>query len=127
MLFKPETGETLANMIGGLIKEMCATGATRPFVAPDAKIPGAGVQAKSHVEAMRCVRDFDKVCVWVRDPEKEKGFANEHGAVAMDAEDAVHGGNGDQITGPSAPGRMAERRCSHQRLWRAHRQLARTR
>ena len=93
VLFKPETGETLAIMKGGLITEMCATGATRPFVAPDAKIPGAGVQAKSHVEAMRCVRDFDKVRVWVRDPEKEKGFANEHGDVAMDAEDAVHGAN----------------------------------
>jgi ornithine cyclodeaminase/alanine dehydrogenase-like protein (mu-crystallin family) len=51
----------------------------------------AGVQAKSHVEAMRCVRDFDEVRVWARDPEKEKAFADEHGAVAMDAEDAVRG------------------------------------
>ena len=93
MLFKPETGETLAIMEGGFITEMCTAGATRPFAAPDAKIPGAGVLAKSHVEAMRCVRDFDEVRVWARDPEKEKGFADEHGAVAMDAEDAVRCAN----------------------------------
>jgi len=98
MLFKPETGETLAIMEGGLITEMRAAavsaGATRPFAAPDAKvlaILGAGVQARSHVEAMRCVRDFDEVRVWARNPEKEKAFADEHGAVAMDAEDAVRG------------------------------------
>ncbi|MAW55309.1 MAG: ornithine cyclodeaminase family protein, partial [Rhodospirillaceae bacterium] len=72
---------------------MCNAGATRPFAAPGAKTPGAGVQAKSHVEAMRCVHDFDEVRVWARDPEKEKGFADEHGAVAMDAEDAVRGAN----------------------------------
>ena len=70
MLFKPKTGETLAIMEGGLITEMrtaaVSAGATRPFATPDAKvfaILGAGVQAKSHVEAMRCVRDFDEVRV----------------------------------------------------------------
>ncbi len=40
---------------------------------------------------MRCVRDFDEVRVWARNSEKEKAFADEHGAVSMDAEDAVRG------------------------------------
>ncbi|MBT5496617.1 MAG: ornithine cyclodeaminase family protein [Alphaproteobacteria bacterium] len=98
LLFKPETGEPLAIMEGGLITEMRTAAvsavATRPLASPDAKILavlGAGVQAKSHVEAMRCVRDFDEVRVWARNPEKAKAFADEHGAIAMDAEDAVRG------------------------------------
>jgi ornithine cyclodeaminase/alanine dehydrogenase-like protein (mu-crystallin family) len=32
---------------------------------------------------MRCVRDFDEVRVWARNSEKEKAFADEHGAVSM--------------------------------------------
>ena len=98
LLFKTETGEPLAIMEGGLITEMRTAAvsavATRPLASLDAKILavlGADVQAKSHVEAMRCVRNFDDVRVWARNPEKAKAFADKHGAIAMDAEEAVRG------------------------------------
>ncbi|MBV9251256.1 MAG: ornithine cyclodeaminase family protein, partial [Acetobacteraceae bacterium] len=38
-----------------------------------------------------CVRRFDRVRIWSRTAEHAKGFAEEHGAVAMDAESAVRG------------------------------------
>ena len=52
---------------------------------------GSGVQAKAHLEALSHVRKFDDVRVWSRNPEHAKRFAQEHGAVAMDAESAVRG------------------------------------
>ena len=96
LLFKPETGEPLAVMDGALIMEMrtaaVSGAATRPLAAPDAKvlaILGTGVQARAHVEAMRCVRNFAEIRVWGRTPEKDAAFAETHGCVAMSAEDAV--------------------------------------
>lgn len=96
LLFAPETGEPLAIMDGRLITEMRTAAvsavATRVLARPDAAvlaILGSGTQAKSHVEAMRCVRDFGEVRVWSRDPAHAERFAAEHGAVAMAAEEAV--------------------------------------
>src|SRR5437660_11872076 len=84
LLFKPETGEPLVIMDGRLITEM-RTGAvsavaTRLLARPDASvlaILGAGVQARSHLEALRHVRPFREVRVW--SPRNAKTFAERFG------------------------------------------------
>src|SRR5204862_5300951 len=54
-------------------------------------ILGSGVQARSHVEALRLVRNFEEIRVWSRTTEHAERFAKEIGAKAMPAEDAVRG------------------------------------
>jgi len=96
VLFRPETGEPLAIMDGRLITEMRTAAvsavATKAMAAEDAKvlaILGSGVQARSHVEALRFVRDFQDIRVWSRTPEHAAHFAAEVGARVMAAEEAV--------------------------------------
>ncbi len=98
VLFEPETGAPLAVMDGRLITELRTAAvsavATRVLAAPDARvlaILGSGVQARSHIEALRLVRDFAEVRVWSRTPEHAERLAAECGAVAMAAEAAVRG------------------------------------
>ena len=74
-LFDGETGETRALMnAGGItaVRTAAVSGvATRLLAREDARtlaILGAGIQAKAHLEAMRAVRDFDRVLVWSRTP-----------------------------------------------------------
>jgi Predicted ornithine cyclodeaminase, mu-crystallin homolog len=97
LLFKPETGEPLAVMDGRLITEM-RTGAvsavaTRALARSDASvlaIIGSGVQAQSHLEALRLVREFRDIRVW--SPRSAGAFANRFGVhLATSAEDAVRG------------------------------------
>ena len=71
LLFRPETGEPLVAMDGRLITEVRTAAvsavATRSLARPDAAvlaILGAGVQARSHLAALRMVRDFREVRVW---------------------------------------------------------------
>ena len=97
-LVDPQTGTPLAIMDGRLITEMrtaaVSAAATKLLAAPDAKILailGSGVQAHSHVEALRLVRQFEKVCVWSPMHENAERFAKEVGATAMSAEEAVRG------------------------------------
>ncbi len=97
-LVDPETGTPLAIMDGRLITEMrtaaVSAAATKLLASPDAKvlaILGSGVQARSHAEALRLVRRFEEVRVWSRTPEHAEHFAEEIGAKAMSAEDAVRG------------------------------------
>ena len=97
LLFRPETGEPLATMDGRLITEMrTAAGsavATRLLARPDVAvlgILGSGVQARSHLEALRLVRTFREVRVW--SPRNAAAFAKEHGIrAAASAEEAVRG------------------------------------
>ena len=97
LLFRPETGEPLATMDGRLITEMrTAAGsavATRLLARPEASvlaILGSGVQARSHLEAMRLVRSFRDVRVW--SPRNAVTFAKEFGIrTTASAEDAVRG------------------------------------
>jgi ornithine cyclodeaminase/alanine dehydrogenase-like protein (mu-crystallin family) len=98
VLFRPETGEPLAVMDGRLITEMRTAAvsavATKVMAAEDAKvlaILGSGVQARSHIEALRLVRDFQEIRVWSRTPEHAAHFAAEVGARGMAAEEAVQG------------------------------------
>src|SRR5262249_42348498 len=97
LLFRPETGEPLATMDGRLITEMrTAAGsavATRLLARPEAAvlgILGSGVQARSHLEAMRLVRTFREVRVW--SPPNATALAKEFGIrAAASAEEAVRG------------------------------------
>src|SRR5213596_2094772 len=95
-LVDPETGTPLAIMDGRLITEMrtaaVSAAATKLLAPRDAKvlaILGSGVQAYSHVEALRFVRPFEEIRVWSPTIEHAKRFAQEIGATAMSAEEAV--------------------------------------
>ena len=95
-LVDPETGAPLAVMDGRLITEMrtaaVSAAATKLLASPDAKILailGSGVQARSHVEALRLVRQFEEIRVWSHTKANAESFADEIGAKAMEAEDAV--------------------------------------
>jgi thiomorpholine-carboxylate dehydrogenase len=97
-LANPETGEPLAVMDGRLITEMrtaaVSAAATKLLASPEAKvlsILGSGVQARSHVEALRLVRNFQEIRVWSPNAAHAEEFAEEVGAKAMSAEAAVRG------------------------------------
>jgi ornithine cyclodeaminase/alanine dehydrogenase-like protein (mu-crystallin family) len=97
LLFRPETGEPLAVMDGRLITELRTAAvsavATALLARPDAAtlcILGSGVQATSHLEALRLVRRFTEVRVW--SPRHSADFAARHGVTAApSAEAAVRG------------------------------------
>ena len=97
VLFKAETGEPLAVMDGRLITEMrtaaASAVATQRLARGDASvlaILGSGVQAKSHLAALRHVRSFKEVRVW--SPRNAPAFAQRHGVKAVPtAADAVRG------------------------------------
>ena len=97
VMFKAETGEPLAVMDGRLITEMrtaaASAVATQRLARADASvlaILGSGVQAKSHLAALRHVRSFKEVRVW--SPRNAPAFAQRHGVTAVaTAADAVRG------------------------------------
>jgi ornithine cyclodeaminase/alanine dehydrogenase-like protein (mu-crystallin family) len=96
-LFRPGTGEPLVTMDGRLITEVrtaaASAVATKYLARPDAAVLallGSGVQARSHLEALRLVRDFREVRVW--SPRNAAAFADEFGIHAVgSAEEAVRG------------------------------------
>lgn len=97
-LVDPEIGTPLAIMDGRLITEMrtaaVSAAATKLLAAPDSKILailGSGVQARSHVEALRLVRQFEQIHVWSPTKKHADELAKEIGATAMSAEEAVRG------------------------------------
>ena len=100
-LFRPETGEPLVTMDGRLITEMRTAAASA--VATDLlarrdvsvlALLGSGVQARSHLEALRLVRHFTEVRVW--SPRRAGEFAREFEvSEAASVEDAV--GDADVI------------------------------
>jgi ornithine cyclodeaminase/alanine dehydrogenase-like protein (mu-crystallin family) len=97
-LVDPETGTPLAIMDGRLITEMrtaaVSATATKLLAPPDAKILailGSGVQARSHVEALRLVRQFEEVRVWSSTQKHARQLAEEIGGTAVSAEEAVYG------------------------------------
>ena len=97
-LVDPETGTPLAIMDGRLITEMrtaaVSAAATKLLASPESKILailGSGVQARSHAEALRLVRNFEEIRVWSPTREHAKQFAEEIGAIAVSAEEAVRG------------------------------------
>lgn len=96
-LFRPETGEPLVTMDGRLITEertaAVSAVATKFLARPDASVLaliGSGVQARSHLKALRLVRGFREVRVW--SPRHAGEFAREFGVrTASSAEEAVRG------------------------------------
>jgi len=97
-LVDPETGTPLAIMDGRLITEMrtaaVSAAATKLLAAADSKvlaILGSGVQAHSHVDALRLVRPFEEIRVWSPTKEHAERFANEIAGKAVSAEEAVRG------------------------------------
>ncbi len=104
LLWDSATGQPLALMDGRLITEMrtAATSAvaTRVLAREEASVLallGAGVQARSHLEALPLVRPVREVRVWSRTAARREGFARERGphglpiAVCATAEEAVTG------------------------------------
>jgi ornithine cyclodeaminase/alanine dehydrogenase-like protein (mu-crystallin family) len=96
-LFRPETGEPLVTMDGRLITEertaAVSAVATQLLARPEAAVLallGSGVQARSHLKALRLVRAFREVRVW--SPRHAGEFAREFGVrAAATAEEAVRG------------------------------------
>jgi ornithine cyclodeaminase/alanine dehydrogenase-like protein (mu-crystallin family) len=89
-LFDGETGETRAILNAGAItavRTAAVSGVATRLLARDGAstlaILGAGIQARSHLEAMRAVRDFDRVVVWSRTPGRMPEL--EEAATAQDA------------------------------------------
>jgi thiomorpholine-carboxylate dehydrogenase len=98
ILNDPQTGAPLAVMDGRLITEMrtaaVSAAATKLLASENASvlaILGSGVQARSHFEALRLVRNFKEVRVWSQTEAHAGEFAKEIGAKVMSAEDAVRG------------------------------------
>jgi len=98
VLFSARTGEPLAVMDGHTLTAMrtaaVSAAVTKRLSSPDSRILallGSGIEAASHLDALRQVRTFDEVRVWSRTPEHAARFAAQHGATAMDAESAVRG------------------------------------
>jgi ornithine cyclodeaminase/alanine dehydrogenase-like protein (mu-crystallin family) len=97
-LFRADNGQPLATLDGRLITEMRTAAVSAIAVdllaAPRPKvlaILGSGVQARSHLDALRHVRHFDEIRVWSRTDAHARRFAEETGAQVMSAEDAVRG------------------------------------
>ncbi|MFP5226971.1 MAG: ornithine cyclodeaminase family protein [Acidobacteriota bacterium] len=107
-LLDAKTGEPLVAMDGRLITEMRTAAvsavATRLFTPEDARtlaILGSGVQARSHLRALRLVRNFAEIRVWSRTAANAERFAAEFGLeAAPTAEAAVRGA--DVVLGVSS-------------------------
>jgi alanine dehydrogenase len=98
-VFDAETGEPSAVMDGTHITAVRTGGgsavSTRALARVDAKvlaILGAGVQGRSHFDAVSRVRDFEEVRIASRNPEHARAFAADTGATAFETfEEAVKG------------------------------------
>jgi ornithine cyclodeaminase/alanine dehydrogenase-like protein (mu-crystallin family) len=98
-LFDGETGETRAIMNASAITAIRTAAvsavATRLLAREDVRelaILGAGVQARSHLEALRLVREFDQVRIFSPTAAHAKKLAKEAGAKAVGtAQEAVEG------------------------------------
>jgi alanine dehydrogenase len=96
VLFNPETGVAEAILDGRYITEartaaVSAVSARRLARkdAPVLGIIGSGVQARSHFEALRLIRQFSEVRVWSPNRDRLQQFAVETGAQAMQSAEAV--------------------------------------
>jgi ornithine cyclodeaminase/alanine dehydrogenase-like protein (mu-crystallin family) len=95
-LFDGETGEVRvlmnASAITAIRTAAVSAVATRLLAREDARvlgILGAGVQARSHLEALPLVRNFDAVRIYSRTSEHAKALAAEVGAEAVDTAEAA--------------------------------------
>jgi ornithine cyclodeaminase/alanine dehydrogenase-like protein (mu-crystallin family) len=99
LLFDGETGELRAAVNASAVTAVRTAAvsavATRLLAREDARklaVLGAGVQARSHLDAMPLVRGFDDVRIWSRTRDHAEALAQEAGAQAVEtAEEALRG------------------------------------
>lgn len=96
VMLDPVTGIVKAILDGRYITEARTAAVSavsaRLLARKDARvlgILGSGVQARSHLEALRLVRDFREVRVWSPTAHRLQQFAAETGARAMESAEAV--------------------------------------
>jgi len=96
VMLDPLTGGVEAVLDGRYITEVRTAAVSavsaRYLARKDAKvlgILGTGVQARSHLEALRLVRDFRELRVWSPTADHLRRFAAETGARAMESAEAV--------------------------------------
>jgi alanine dehydrogenase len=96
VMLDPATGVVQAVLNGRYITEMRTAAVSavsaRLLARKNARvlgILGSGVQARSHLEALRLVRDFHEVRVWSPTAHRLQQFASETGTRAMDSAEAV--------------------------------------
>ena len=100
-LFEPEQGRPVAIVDAEAvthIRTAAATAvATQALARPDAKtllLMGTGGQARTHLDALPLIRDFDRILVWGRNEKRAQTIVDEYGdrlpvEVAKDARSAV--------------------------------------
>jgi ornithine cyclodeaminase/alanine dehydrogenase-like protein (mu-crystallin family) len=99
LLHDGETGQLVALLNASPVTEIRTAAvsgvATRALARKDASrvaILGAGVQGRSHVQAMRAVLDDPEIRIWARNSDASAALAAEVGAVASPSPDAaLHG------------------------------------
>ncbi len=98
LLHSGDTGQLMAVMNASAITAIRTAAvsavATKLLAREDAKvlaILGAGVQAKSHLEAIPVVRDIQEVRIFSRSPEKAKRLTTDNRQLTTTAEQAVRG------------------------------------
>jgi ornithine cyclodeaminase/alanine dehydrogenase-like protein (mu-crystallin family) len=96
LLHDGETGQLVALLNASPVTEIRTAAvsavATRALARKDASrvaILGAGVQARSHVAAMRAVLDDPEIRIWARRSDEAEALAAEVGAVASPSPDAA--------------------------------------
>jgi len=109
LLHDGETGELRAILNASPVTEIRTAAvsavATRALARPGAgtvAILGAGVQARSHVEAMRCVLDDPEIRIWSRTAASAQALARETGARACATVEEALAGAGVVCTTTSA-------------------------
>lgn len=100
VLFDAGTGAPLAAMDGRYITEMrtaAVSAVSLKWLGPEEvrvlALVGSGVQARSHLEMLRRVRNFDEIRCWSPRKESRERFSREHQGVQAreSAEEAVRG------------------------------------
>src|SRR5664279_3121489 len=96
VMLDPVTGVPDAFLDGRYITEARTAAvsavSTRQLARGDARvlgILGSGVQARSHCEALKLVRDFREVRAWSPNAGRLQQFADDTGAIAMESAEAV--------------------------------------
>jgi alanine dehydrogenase len=110
VMLNPETGVTEAVLDGRYITEARTAAVSavsaRYLARKDARvlgILGSGVQARSHCEALKLVRNFCEVRTWSPNTDRLRQFAAESGALAMESAEAVVRGADVVVTATASP------------------------
>jgi ornithine cyclodeaminase len=117
LLHDGETGQLVAVLNASPVTEIrtaaCSAVATRALARRDAErvaILGAGVQARSHVHAMRAVLDDPEVRIWARNLDAAEQLAAEVEAIVSPSVDAALFGAEVVCTATAATRPVVERR-----------------